>query len=198
MFQRKKKEVEPTPLSDNDIKKLKTSLDDLHELKTIGIKDLDLGSLVPQAFEYVVVGHKDEKHTLFLDSHVTGEDLKKFRKTRGGVFNRDYLSYLRGKPHGKYVLITEHSDHDEKMIVRLIEDEELHIFEDYKLVDGIIKDKPYMVLKILENGKKLTSYEYIEKENRFHEDADNITEIDEELEETSEDDGPSSVSLFDE
>jgi len=95
-----------------------------------------------------------------------GPKFKTFRKSNGGVFNRDVLAYKRGKEYGKYVLI---EGNRERKIVRLIEDEELLLFQTLRLVKGIVKDKPYMLLRKLGEKEKLTSSgRYIEKENSEH------------------------------
>ncbi len=196
MFQ-KKKEVEPAPipLSDKEIKSLKENLIEKKNLKNLNIRDLSIEEILPQAFDGTVVNMIAGRHVLFLESEVTGDKFKSFRKSKGGIFNKDILDYSRGKESGNYVLI---EGGDERKIIRLIKNDELHIFKLYKLVNGKIKDTPYMTLRNLSSSEKLAGAGRYIKENREHETSVDEMSI-EAVNTTQEDDFEpikSSVSLF--
>jgi len=173
-------------------------LTEKENLENLNIKDLDIADLIPQAFNGTVVSVLDDKHVIYLPDGMDGAKFKTFRKSNGGVFNRDVLAWRRGKEHGKYLLI---EGNGERKIVRLIEDEEMLLFQTFKLIKGIVKDIRYMLLRNLAPGDKLTSTgRYIVKENSEHEIE--VPEMIVTPQVKVEDDGPdvatTSVSLFDE
>ena len=201
MFQKKKEEIEePIPLTIDDIQKIKDKLSekDKNEDIEIKIKDLKIKDLLPQSFGEVVITLIKNKHVIIFSDTINGDKYRTIRKSKGGIFSKDSLAYNRKKYHGKYLLI---EGNGERKIVRLIEDEELLLFQTLKLIHGIIKDKPYMLLKRLEENENLISNrEYIKKNSETEEIIEEVMNINP----TSidiEDDHEfivSSVSLFDE
>jgi len=158
--------------------------------KNLHIKDLKITEIVPNVIDNVIINIVDNKCEIYLPP-MTGIDYKKWKNGRGGIFSRDLIKYLLDKPYGQYVLLKENK---EKKIIRLIEDDEIEIFETLKLIDGKIKDKPFMNLRYITKGESLT------KSNRY------IEHIEEEpkmvilnIPSVSEDSGHhrDSISLFD-
>lgn len=136
----------------------------------ITIKDIDVGDLIPNVYDDVIINIKHGKHVLDIPSEMGGISFNNWVKTRGGMFNKDVLRWKRKKPHAKYVLI---EGAGLVSIVRLIDEEELLLFETLKLVDGKLKDKPYMLFKTVSIGSKLTTTErYIKEKNPFMEETD--------------------------
>jgi len=204
MFQ-KKKEILPEqePLTESDIKKLKDKLTakDIHknEEEELKIKDLSIKDLIPQAFKEITITFEKGSHCVNMGVGMNQDKYKTFRKSKGGMFSRDSLAYSRGNEHGKYLLIEGNGN---RKIVRIIEDEELLLFQTLKLINGIIKDKPYMLLKELAEGQKITgTTEYIKKNSEHDEIIEevvmNVVPTSIEVEDDHESVG-SSVSLFDE
>jgi len=201
MFQKKKKEVEPEQLSEKDIKNLKEKL--VKDKKTeqtddLSIKDLKISELLPQNYNNVIVTIFEGYHTLQLPSDMEKGKFKTWRKSAGGMFGRDVLAFSRGKKHGKYLLL---KGKGERKIVRLIEDDELYLFKHLRLVKGIVKDKPYMLLRNLTDDEKLTGTVRYIKQNSEHEKLDETISVEPPLIEKDENDYDSpatSVSLFDE
>ena len=188
---------EPEPLTEKDIKKIKAKLAE-NEESELKIKDLKMGQIIPQAFENAVITMYDNRHQIVLGDTMNGDKFKTFRKSKGGMFTKDSLLYSRGHDHGKYLLI---EGNGERKIVRLIEDEELLLFQTLRLIHGIVKDKPYMLLKKLEKGEKLSSSEIYIKKNSEQEDvAEEVINIGPVAipAEDDHDSITSSVSLFDE
>jgi len=184
-------------LTEKDIKKIKAKLAE-NEESELKIKDLKMGQIIPQAFENAVITMYDNRHQIVLGDTMNGDKFKTFRKSKGGMFTKDSLLYSRGHDHGKYLLI---EGNGERRIVRLIEDEELLLFQTLRLIHGIVKDKPYMLLKKLEKGEKLSSSEIYIKKNSEQEDVAeeviNIAPVTIPAEDDH-DSVTSSVSLFDE
>lgn len=136
-------------------------------LENLNIKDLEIKDLIPQSFNGTVVSVVNGLQTLYLPIGMDGPKFKTFRKSRGGIFSKDVLEYNRGKECGKYVLI---EGNGERKVVRIIEDEEMLLFQSLRLIKGIVKDKPYMLLRNLAQNEKLTSAgRYIDKENSDYE-----------------------------
>jgi len=136
------------------------NLNENHNLK---IKDLSINQIIPNTINDIAITIESNCHTLYLPDNFNGDRFRTFKRSRGGMFSKDVLNFSRGFKHGKYLLILNDT---EKMIVRLIEDEELLMFQNLKLIDGILKDKSYMLLKTLQRGDKLTSTKrYIVKIN---------------------------------
>jgi hypothetical protein len=200
MFQKKKIIIpEPEPLTKNDIKKIKDKLTKDEKLENLNIKDLEIKDIIPQSFNGTIITIMDGLHLLWLGEKMDEPKYRTFlRKSKGGIFNKDVLAYRRGNPHGDYVLI---EGNGERKIVRLIEDEEILSFKSVHLIHGIIKDKPYMLLRNLESKDKLIFVgRYIEKENSEH--GSKVEEMIEAPQVKAEGKGhnsiTSSVSLFDE
>ena len=108
------------------------------------------------------------------------------------------MAYHKGREHGKYLLI---EGNGERKIVRLIDDEEILLFQTLRLINGIVKDKPYMLLKKIESGEKLTGNEgYIKKNSEYesikNEEVININPVAIVIEDDH-DYNTSSISLFD-
>lgn len=151
----KKKEVEPEiiPLSEKEIKTLKAKLSE-KEIVNLSVKDLEMKDIIPQSFPHGIVNIIDDRHVLYLSENVDTDKFKTFRKSKGGRYNEDVLNYSRQKEHGQYLLI---EGKGERKIVRLIEDADILLYQTLKLINGIIKDKPYMTLRTLDPSEKLTS-----------------------------------------
>jgi hypothetical protein len=200
MFQKKvKEEEEPTSLTEKEIKSLKDKLTEKSEnLDDLKIKDLKMNDLIPQVYNNVVITIMDGYSTLDLPYGMDRGKFKTFQKSAGGAFHRDVLNFSRGKKHGKYLLV---EGKNERKIVRLIEDEELTAFKSLRLVKGILKDKPYMVLKNLMPDEKLTGVGRYIKENSEHDEVEETININIPVINSEDDDfesHTSSVSLFDE
>jgi hypothetical protein len=120
----------------------------------MNVCDLTIESLVPNVFENCVVAIFEDHHTLYMPTTMNGFVYEIWRKSRGGIFSNDVLAYTRKKPHGKYVLVNGYGDN---FVARLIEEEELLVFEALNLIDGHLKDKPYMLLKKLSDQEPLSS-----------------------------------------
>jgi len=185
-------------LTQNEIKNLKDKLTKKEDLSNLKIKDLNMQDIIPQNIKDVIICVQDDMHTLVLPDGMDKHKFKTWRKGNGGVFNRDVLAFLREKDHGKYVLV---EGEGERKIIRIIENDELHLFKALKLVNGIIKDKPFMLLKNLNENEKLSSTRRYIKENSEHEEEVETMIIDQQLPvgmEEDHDSVTSSVSLFDE
>lgn len=132
------------------------------EEKNLSIKDVKIEDLIPNEYEGIIIGYIEEEIILFLAKDITGERFKKWKKTRGGVLHHDLKNWKANKSHGKYVLLSENKDI--VTIARLIEDNEVKVFDTLKLIDGKIKDKPYMLFRTVKKGEKLTkSDRYIQE-----------------------------------
>jgi len=154
--------------------------------------------IIPQSLNGVIIAKLDGYHTLVMPDGMDQGKFKTWLKSSAGVFSKDALNFLRGKEHGKYVLI---EGKGERKIARLIEDDELHLFKSLRLVKGIVKDKPFMTVRDLHENDKLTSSErYIKENSEIVEPAETMV-IDPQPSTGVEDDHESlgnSVSLFDE
>jgi hypothetical protein len=203
MFQKKKEVLpEPEPLTEKDIQQIKEKLTkkDIHknEEVEVKVKDLKMIDLLPQDFGEVAISILDKQHTITFSDTMNGDKYRTFRKSKGGMFSRDALAYTRGKDNSKYLLI---EGNGERKVVRIIEDGELLLFQTLKLIHGIIKDRPYMLLKELGKGEKIPGgHGYIKKNSETEEEIEDVmnvnpTKIDIEDDHNS---VGSSVSLFDE
>jgi len=134
------------------------------------ITDLKIEQLIPNVIDDFIVTIFEDHHTVALPMNITGTQFRAWYKAKGGVFSKDVLQFSLGKPHGKYVLIKGDTLH---CVARLITEEEELQFKTLKLVDGQIKDRPYMILKKLEEGEKLSSIQRYINENDI-EPEDNI------------------------
>jgi hypothetical protein len=199
MFQKKKKEIEIKELTEKDIQNLKKKLTDKQsDPENLEVKDLNISEIIPQVYNDVIISILDGYHTLYLPNNMEKGKFRTWRKSAGGMFSKDVLNYSREKDHGKYVLI---EGKGERKIVRLIEDEELSLFSHLKLVKGILKDKPYMILKNLAENENLTSSVRYIKENSEHEEVEETITVAPQATASDDDEydsNTSSVSLFDE
>jgi hypothetical protein len=132
------------------------------------IRDLKITELVPNNVDYLV-SIVDGHHLVVFPTAITGQQFQTWKKSRGGIFSKDVLNYTLKKEHGNYILV---KGEDKYFIARLISDDELLKFEALNLIDGKIKDKPYMILKHLEEEDNLTStrinvFEKTEEEMEF-------------------------------
>lgn len=134
------------------------------------ITDLKIEQLIPNVIENFIVTIFEGHQTVALPMNVTGTEFRAWYKRKGGVFAKDVLQFSLKKPHGKYVLIKGETIN---CIARLISEEEELQFKTMKLVDGQIKDRPYMILKKLEEGEKLSTTQRYINENDI-ETEDNI------------------------
>lgn len=147
-------------------KKIKNKINKEEILKNIKesdlkVRDLEIKDIMPNVIQDVIIIINNGTQELHTPSNMIGEKFKKWLKDRGGIFSKDVNRYNKGKKHGKYALL---QSKDTKTIIRLIEDDELMAFDFLKLIHGKIKDKPFMILKTVDNDKKLTCFErYIEK-----------------------------------
>jgi hypothetical protein len=127
------------------------------------VRDLDMNEIIPNAIDNFIVTIFENHHTIVLPSHITGIQFKAWSRGRGGVFSKDILNYALKKKSAQYVLIKGNDIH---CIARLITEEEKLSFNTLKLVDGQIKDVPYMILKNLKENEKLTNVrKYIEEKD---------------------------------
>ena len=118
------------------------------------VTDLTIKQIVPNVIDNVAVCMENGEQFISPPVLMDGFKYKAWRHRKGGIFSKDVNKFCKNKSHGKYILI---EDVDSKMIVRLIEDDEIVLFESYKLIDGYIKDKPYMILRKLKPEDSLTS-----------------------------------------
>ena len=107
----------------------------------INVRDLLIDELIPNAFENCVVTIFEGHHTLDMPTTMTGMVFSNWMKTKAGVFSKDVFRYTNNKPCGKYVL---YEGHGRKFVARIINDDELLLFESLKLVHGHFKDVPYI------------------------------------------------------
>jgi len=156
MFQKKKKPEIIPQLSELELASYKTELSNKEDnLSYVKISDIDIKDLLPLSFEDVLVSIEDGLHVLYLSDVMTGDKYRSFKRKRGYVFNKDVLNYSRNKKSGKYVLIQTSSN---KKVVRLVEDDELSDLKHFKLIDGIIKDMPYIIMQTYDKDTEIYSY----------------------------------------
>jgi hypothetical protein len=125
------------------------------------IRDLKIEELCPNSINGVIVSIVNNKSEIDLPPNMTSEFFRKWIRGTGGMFSRDVSKHAKGKKSAKYILM---EGEGERSILRLIDDEELELFESLKLIDGKVKDKPYMLLKNLAENQSLTTYDrYIEE-----------------------------------
>ena len=131
------------------------------------VTDIKFEKLIPNVIDNFLVTIFEDHHTILLPINTTGTQFRAWNKGKGGVFSKDVLNFSLKKPHGKYILIKSKAL---KCIARVITEEEELQFKTMKLVDGQIKDRPYMILKKIENGEKLSSTQrYINEKDIEHE-----------------------------
>jgi len=161
------------------------------------IVDLKIEQIIPNAIDnYMVTIMEDGHHTIGIPMGDTGIQFRAWYRGRGGIFAKDVLDYTFNRTHGQYVLIKSKTLH---CIARLVSDDEELQFRTLKLISGTIKDRPYMILKTLDENERLTgslrsnTIIEIEDDDLFIPSIDIISENDEELEHRG-----GSVSLFSE
>ena len=124
------------------------------------VRDLSIEELIPNTFENCIVTIFEDHHTLDMPMTMTGMVFSNWMKTKAGIFSKDVNRFTNKKPHGKYVL---YEGYGKKYVARLINEDELITFESLNLVDGHLKDVPYMILKDLTEDETFTSVKrYIE------------------------------------
>lgn len=132
------------------------------EVNTDSVTDVEISQLIPNVIDNVLITIDDNHHTLFLPLNFNGLQFKNWKKTRGAVFSKDVLNYSLQKPTGKYIVI---KSKDLNCIARIIDENEKLNFEVLKLIDGTIKDRPYTIIKNIENGEIISSFKpLIEKD----------------------------------
>lgn len=127
------------------------------------VRDLNIQDLVPTQIDGVTIEVVDNKRQIHLPISMNGERFLTWKKRRGGVFYKDLFFFLIGKDHGKYI---EASGENILLVLRIIDDEELSLFQTKRLVYGKIKDQYVMLLKdLLKIEGEETDYEYTEEIN---------------------------------
>jgi len=158
------------------------------------VADIKFEKLIPNVIDNFLVTIFEDHHTILLPINATGTQFRAWNKGKGGVFSKDVLKYSLNLPHGKYVLIKSKAL---KCIARVISEEEELQFKTMKLIDGQIKDRPYMILKKLENGEKLSSTQrYINEKDIEHEENAYIPASNKAAQDDDVDHHVSSISLF--
>ena len=133
------------------------------------ITDVKLEQLIPNNIDGFIVTIFEGHHTIALPDHTTGTQFRSWHLGKGGVFSKDVLKYALKKTYGKYVLI---QGKDVNCVARLVSEEEQEQFTALKLIDGQIKDRPYMILKKMQKDEKLTSTQrYINENGMDHEET---------------------------
>jgi hypothetical protein len=160
------------------------------------IKDLSIKEICPNSIDNVIISISDDsQYHMDLPSTMVGDSFKRWLQGIGGIFKKDIFNFLKGKPHGKYILM---EGPDERSILRLIEDEEFPDFELKHLVHGKVKDKPYMILRTLGPDQSLTNNQrYILENPIIEEPEEEVSDENDNMPPKNEEDSLShSVSLF--
>jgi len=120
------------------------------------IRDLTIEEIVPNNIDNYLVSIYGGHHLIVLPNSVMGIQFKNWKRSRGGQFSRDVLYHTLKKYEdvGKYILVKGDGQY---FIARLIAEEEKLKFEALKLIDGKIKDVPYMILRHLNEDDALTN-----------------------------------------
>ena len=138
------------------------NISEIVEEKNLHIKDIDVFELIPNVIDNVIIGNNNGHIEVFIPNDMTGDHYKKWINGKGGIFYKDINKAKINKQHGKYILLEENN---EKIIARLIEDDELEFFNRIKLVDGKIKDKLYMNIRRVGIDENLTTIIRYKNEN---------------------------------
>jgi len=158
------------------------------------ITDIKIEQLIPNVIDNFIVTIYEGHQTIALPMNITGTEFRAWYKRKGGVFAKDVLQFSLKKPHGKYVLIKGETLN---CVARLISEEEELQFRTLKLVDGQIKDRPYMILKKLENGEKLSNTQrYINETDIEHEENPYVVPLPVTSQDDDVDHHVGSISLF--
>jgi hypothetical protein len=140
------------------MEKMETHVDASEQ--NLSVLDLKITDIVPNNINNVILTVASNKCILHLPKTMLGNDYKRWKNSNGGVFYKDLRNFCSNKPCGKYVLL---ENNNQKLIVRLIENQEIDAFKNLNLINGKIKDKPYMTLKQVRAGEALTKTDrYIE------------------------------------
>jgi hypothetical protein len=118
------------------------------------IRDLKMEEICPNSIDNVILSIVDGVPIVDLPNNMPSDTFKRWLKGKGGVFSKDLKKYCKGNPCGKYILMEGGKD---RSIIRIIDDNEIEIFESFNLVDGKVKDKPFMTLRVLSEGQDLKS-----------------------------------------
>jgi hypothetical protein len=124
------------------------------DISNCKINEISLDKLLPNVVDNVLVNINDGKRTVVLNPEMGGVSYKNWLKNKGGIFAKDVRNFTLDKFTGKYVIYESGS---EKLVLRMIDDNEILDFEAKRLVSGNLKDTPYMLFKVIENNE-LTSY----------------------------------------
>jgi hypothetical protein len=171
-------------------KKIQVNTEDLKD----SVKDVKLEHLIPNVIDDYIVTVFEGHQTIVLPLNITGTQFRSWYKGKGGVFAKDVLNFTFKQPHGKYILIKSKGLN---CVARVITEEEELQFRTMKLVDGQIKDRPYMILKKLEEGEKLSSTQrYINEKDVEHEENPFIPASRESSQDDDVDHHVGSISLF--
>ena len=166
----------------------------IQEESLLTVLDVNINEITPNVINEYTVNILDGHHTVIIPMNTNGMQFRAWHKGKGGIFSKDVLNYSLGLPHGKYVVI---NGHKLNCIARIIsEDEELH-FRTMKLVDGQIKDRPYMILKHLLENEPLSSVRgYVNEKGTHFEEIEYIPETKITSEDEEIDHPIRSISLF--
>jgi hypothetical protein len=146
-----------TETKKKNVKKYDLKVLDISNCKIV---DLEIKDIIPNVINNVLVTILDGEHHIILPSDMIGEKYKNWFKGKGGVFSKDVHNHSFGKNSSRYILLEKEN---KKCILRLIDDEEYPRFESLRLIDGMIKDVPYMIL--LDGIDELTSTKVNYKED---------------------------------
>ena len=136
------------------------------------ITDINITQLIPSVIDNIVVTMLENFHTIILPLGLNKLMFRNWYKGRGGVFSKDIVKYSQGKTPGNYILI---KNANINCIARIILEEEIELFRSLKLIDGQIKDRPYMILKHLEEGETLNgAQKYLNEVSLIHEESEVI------------------------
>ena len=148
--------------------KRKNKIQEPVELISDTVTDIKIEFLIPNVIDNIIVTIFEDHHTLALPMNINGQVFRAWNKSKGGVFSKDVLNFSLNKPYGKYILIKGTTLN---CVARIVTEEEELQFKTLKLVDGQIKDRPYMILKNLQQGEKLASTQrYINEKDMEPED----------------------------
>lgn len=125
------------------------------------VEDIHIVDLIPNVMGKVTITEKEGEHILYIPSDMDSVKWKKWLITAAGVFSKDFLAWLREKADPKYMMIKSSIY---KTVIRLIDEEELLLFETRKLINGKIKDRYYMHLKTVGINENLHGHDRYIKE----------------------------------
>lgn len=133
----------------------------LLKLKSLDISDckiteISIKDLLPNVVNNVLININEGKHTVVLSPEMSGLGYKNWLKSKGGIFSKDVRNFVFNKNESNYVIYENSSS---KLVLRMINEIEFLNFESKRLVDGYLKDVPYMLFKDL-NNEQLTTYKF--------------------------------------